>query len=310
VENVFNLDSRIVKTLTWLFIPAKLTQEYFKGKHKTYYHPIRLYLVMSIIFFAVLNLKESPIVNFDLGHVTKDLVDDAQKEVYFSEFKTLLDSINQEIIIGNNQSLVKETLDTLMNKMPITKERDSIDLTLHFPRNFKVNLEQGYKFDKLDMLTLAPDSLIKKYEVNRFYSKIAIKQSVRFMRDQGLFAKQIASSLPLMLLAMMPALALFMKLLYVRRRRFFIEHLVFNFHHHAFMFLVLSLLFLIPENHIENIIRYGIIGVFIFLFIAMKLYYEQGVFKTLLKYILFNLFYLLSFLLMLVVTFIISLLLF
>ena len=55
VDNVFNLDSRIVQTLRWLCIPAKLTKEYFKGKHKSYYHPIRLYLVLSIIFFTVLN---------------------------------------------------------------------------------------------------------------------------------------------------------------------------------------------------------------------------------------------------------------
>ena len=51
-DQVFNLDSKLFKTLGALFIPGKLTKEYFLGKRKSYAPPIRLFLVMVIIFLG------------------------------------------------------------------------------------------------------------------------------------------------------------------------------------------------------------------------------------------------------------------
>lgn len=48
-DAVFNIESRTLRTLRALFIPGKLTEEYFEGRHKRYVHPLRTLLVMSIL---------------------------------------------------------------------------------------------------------------------------------------------------------------------------------------------------------------------------------------------------------------------
>ena len=47
LENVFSLDSKLFKTSLGLFIPGKLTNEFFTGKHKSFATPSRLFLASS-----------------------------------------------------------------------------------------------------------------------------------------------------------------------------------------------------------------------------------------------------------------------
>jgi len=302
LDNVFNLNSRIVQTIKWLFIPAKLTKEYFKGKHKTYYHPIRLYLVLSLIFFATLNFiaNVDDVVNINLGEEGK-LEDSVAKEAYKITFLEEIDTRSEQIALFKD-STAKVALDSLKKIMSKTlEEKDS----------FNITLAGGVKyFDYTDVVTLNGKELVEKYKIEGFWNQIFTKQVIHFVHDQASFARQLINNFPLMLLAMMPFLALFMKLLYIRRNRFYVEHLVLNFHHHAFAFLLLTLLFLIPETHREYFILPVIAAIFIFLYFTMKRYYGQGYVKTLLKYMAFNFFYLFSFLVVLVITFMISFLLF
>ncbi|MCF7920839.1 MAG: DUF3667 domain-containing protein [Candidatus Cloacimonetes bacterium] len=52
ISHVFNLDSRFYITLKYLITkPGFLTGEYFKGKRESYISPIRLYLIISMVYF-------------------------------------------------------------------------------------------------------------------------------------------------------------------------------------------------------------------------------------------------------------------
>lgn len=48
-----------------LFRPGLLTTEYLAGRRKRYVEPLRLYLSLSILFFAVLKLSQVEMVHFD-----------------------------------------------------------------------------------------------------------------------------------------------------------------------------------------------------------------------------------------------------
>lgn len=307
LDNVFNLDARIVQTLRWLFIPAKLTQEYFKGKHKTYYHPIRLYLVMSIIFFAALNFvgeigdgTDIVKMNFDGKETTlEEMIEkEANKIIFLEELDTLSGQIAEF-----QEGTAKAALDSLKKKIGVGLiNRDSFNLTLAMNNN--------RKFDYKDMLLMDGKELVEKYEIKGFWNQLFVRQSIHFAHDQSGYVRELINNIPLMLLAMMPFLALALKGLYFRRKRFFVEHLVLNFHHHAFAFLLLTLVFLLPKSLMEAMLLPAIITIFGFLFLTMKRYYGQGFGKTFLKFMVFNFFYLFSFLIVLFITLIISLLLF
>jgi hypothetical protein len=51
----FNVDSKLFITLKLLLLkPAKLTHEFLAGKRAKYISPIRLYLLISLVYFFIL----------------------------------------------------------------------------------------------------------------------------------------------------------------------------------------------------------------------------------------------------------------
>ena len=61
---VFNLDNQLFRSLAALIVPGRLTNEYFKGRIKRYFHPIRMFFVQ---FFEV-NLVT--IFGYPFGDIT------------------------------------------------------------------------------------------------------------------------------------------------------------------------------------------------------------------------------------------------
>jgi hypothetical protein len=63
LEGITHSDSRLWVTLNYLlFMPGKLTNEFIAGRRVSYLPPIRLYLVLSVMFFLLV-----PAPNADLG---------------------------------------------------------------------------------------------------------------------------------------------------------------------------------------------------------------------------------------------------
>lgn len=84
--------------------------------------------------------------------------------------------------------------------------------------------------------------------------------------------------------ALVPLFALWLRLLYRRRERFFVPHLVFALHFHtlAFVLLVAGVSgTLLLGNQIPSLIAY--LGVLAMLFLSLRRVYGEGVLKTLAK---------------------------
>ncbi|WP_028102126.1 DUF3667 domain-containing protein [Pseudoduganella violaceinigra] len=63
------LEGRLWGSITrLLFRPGLLTTEYLAGRRKRYVEPLRLYLSLSIIFFAVLKFSDAEVVTLDSAH--------------------------------------------------------------------------------------------------------------------------------------------------------------------------------------------------------------------------------------------------
>ena len=55
VHTLFHLDGKFFWTLKHLFVPGKLTLEFFKGHHKRYAHPVQLFLVLGALCFGIVS---------------------------------------------------------------------------------------------------------------------------------------------------------------------------------------------------------------------------------------------------------------
>lgn len=112
--------------------------------------------------------------------------------------------------------------------------------------------------------------------------------------DSGQSLERAAvDNIPIMMVIFIPVLALLMKLLYPLSGRYYVEHLIFYLHYHAFGFFMLTLLIFIYESgslvgwsdtvwRIFSIVFSGYMA--IYLFIAMRRVYAQGWFATSIKY--------------------------
>jgi len=68
------LEGRLWGTITrLLFRPGLLTNEYLAGRRKRYVEPLRLYLSLSILFFAIVKFGGADIANFDAQPVPPDV---------------------------------------------------------------------------------------------------------------------------------------------------------------------------------------------------------------------------------------------
>ena len=114
-QTIFNVDSKLFLSLKYLiFRPGFLTKEYIEGKRVSYLPPIRIYLVLSFLFFfliSVFDFDEKTKLNRSISEIEKAGVDFTLggKDVFVStkEFKRM-----------KYNGTLKESLDSLTSEMP------------------------------------------------------------------------------------------------------------------------------------------------------------------------------------------------
>ncbi len=124
---------------------------------------------------------------------------------------------------------------------------------------------------------------------NLFKSKIGKPTPERMVAIKD----QFISRLPTTNFILMPVVAGIFALLYLRRKRFYVEHLVFTLHYYSFIFMVMTVTSLVPPNFlISTILRtIAVLWVLAYLPIALIRNYQQGIFKTFLKLGIFGFIY-------------------
>ncbi len=304
-ESVFNVDSRFLKTLLHIFIPAKLTKRYFEGKHKSYSHPLRLFFGVAVIHIAVIGYVANKHINLEKTEVDKIESKLAKIETYKlieeyelanqnalddPELAATIDSLKR--FVWNKGELQFDTTST----MPIMRfDFDSMKISPVFIKNH-------------DIAKLSVDTLIHKYKIEDPLTKMMLQQQVKAQDNPKSVMLFGLGNMIWMLFVLLPATAFFMKLLYVRRKYFFVEHLVYLYHWHSVAFIFASIYFLLLSLIPESFIALLLFLILLFGFLALKKYYKQGFFKSLIKFILILAFYQIILGVMIAITSLISLL--
>ncbi len=130
----------------------------------------------------------------------------------------------------------------------------------------------------------------------------------RVMADDGrALLGKLRDNVPAALFVLLPLMALVLKVTYPLSKRYYVEHLLFVVHYHAFVFLMLTLQVLfarfgalvrIPESAIDAVLFATALYIPAYLFRSMQRVYGQGVFITVVKYVFLLLAYFFGFILM------------
>ena len=288
LESVLSLDSRFLKTIFNILIPAKLTRLYFEGKHKSYSHPLRLFFGLAVIHMAIIGFVANKYIE-----LPESTLEESKNKVIRAETYELIENFeNEHGALINNEEVIK-VLDTIKSYV-WEKANIQIDTVSVMPVPYfnPDSLEVSYVFIKeYDLAKLTKEELITKYGINNYITKLILTQIIKARENPKSVIIFGLSNMIWMLLILLPMTALFMKILYIRRKFFFVEHLVFLLNWHSLSFILVSLYLLI------SIMNTGILGLLLFLillwgYLSLKKYYKQGHFKSIIKFIMILTFYL------------------
>jgi hypothetical protein len=247
--------------------PGFLTKEYISGRIVRYTAPFRLYLMTSIVFFLLLSF---------FGLRTMDN----------TAFGDVPSSAATNLAAG---LAALEQIDT--TGMPV-ETQEAIDLAMS-GLSERLDEEAGNATagaDSDDFVTrpgMQPWAIEMSRSQNRGVSRVLVE---RVTRRYGHLPAEAASRemfrqyveyVPHTVFMLLPIFALVLKVLYVRRRRYYVEHFIFALHVHAFVFLALTLMLLIGNESVRGLLT---VGVGIYVWLAMKKVYGQGWLRTTAKY--------------------------
>ncbi|MGH7464371.1 MAG: hypothetical protein ACREK1_04290, partial [Longimicrobiales bacterium] len=86
---------------------------------------------------------------------------------------------------------------------------------------------------------------------------------------------------PHMVFLLLPLFALMLKLLYIRRSRYYAEHFVFALHVHAFVFVMFTVMFILPWDWLNGML---VLWIVVYVWLALQRVYRQGWFRTTVKW--------------------------
>lgn len=250
------VDSKLFRSIIpLLFKPGHLTNEYLAGKRASLIRPLRMYLFASFVFFLVLSLSDNNFINVGGDKSEVATADSAVVDSTVTQLDRQLSGVLDSTEIRQLKSTIAR--DMADSTKPDSAMIDSSKL-LHVQ---KVNYEPQSQVISVDFSIKG-----KQYHYNI---------------NQNTFKKNFIGNLPTMMFFLLPLFALYLKLLYIHRKRLYVEHLVFSLYTHAFVFLVEALIIIIPWGLPETILGWSIV---LYLYIAMKQVYEQGYLKTFVKF--------------------------
>ncbi len=261
----FTFDSKFFRSLVPLLIsPGHLTREYLKGRRVTYIFPLRLYLFTTFLFFFVAT------VNTKMDFV-KFIKSDGLKDSTKVD-KAVKDSLDNE----------KKSFEELIKSRVNEDVAYSIDSTIS-SKKVKVS-GPGFKFS-FNENDKKEQSAFERYMNNKGKYLASLKDG------SGMFWKEVINQLPKVMFLLLPLFACFLKLLYVRRKILYVEHLVFSLHIHTFIFIMLIIVSLISNIYVTFAI---IFLIFLYIFLALYNFYEQSIMKSIFKYFILMAFYFIS----------------
>ncbi len=260
LSEAFEVDGRIVRSLKLLlFKPGQLTAEFSADRRASYVSPIRLYLFASLLFFFLVSvfseiapgaIGQNIEIDVDrMESISRDRVEEIEEHLDERTIAAL------EEILANRGSLAREIVISMMDP-----ERSAKPLPPGAP---------------------APpdDGAAQVSEPMSTAEIVMFSAVVNAVSDPARFVSDLLENAPLAMFLLLPAYALLLKLLYVRKGIFYVEHLVFALHLHSLVFLIYALLLLLPDmgSFVENVAM-GSMGLYHWL--ALKRYYRSGWFAT------------------------------
>jgi hypothetical protein len=338
-DSFLNWDTKFLHSVNQLLIhPWQLTNDFNAGRRARYVHPLRLYLIASIVFFLVaravdwdsngpiqltaqdrtelvasLNKMIEPnspltpeqraqveLARTKLADVQGALTAEERAEVR-KAFKAYIKSEVRKTLSAEERAKMATTM-ARIPKIP--------DVPTHMtPPAVPTPPDLSASLPVIEPEPPAPPSTTTATPKPPFHfsagppgekkSPFALwleKQVKEKIGEDGarakLFLETLRSNIPAMMLCCIPLFAFILKILYIRRGRYYVEHLVYALHIHTFLYVsvIITSLAVMGANRTVPALAGWItavmtIAIVVQIFLSIRRVYKQGWFMTLLKFL-------------------------
>lgn len=290
----FEINSRLSVTMAALFMrPGFLSAEFSRNRRARYLSPFRLYLFASLLFFFVLSLTvelprplapglfpgeargtgaaparvERGVGAFRVS-VDEDQTDDSTPRPEAAE----LDADESDAIAA-----LKAELDA-----PIQRMVDDIVGRPSVGREVLVQAAAG-------VFNADPAPTLDDFD------RYMLEQSVEVLHRPWAVVDRFIEYLPVAMFFVLPLYAALLKLLYIRHRRFYSEHLIFGMHIHTVAFIGFTVAAvlgqLLPDAAMDWVRRALVVALLVYYYLALKHFYANTWRRTAVKFVLLLGFY-------------------
>lgn len=279
IETVFSLDNRLFRTLKTLAIPGRLTSYFLSGRQKPYFHPLRLFFVSGVLMVAAFSFYTTSSIGDALDASVEERRAIAYENLHAENLRTAIDSIRQNYPGPD----VAAATDSLLNRLRSIATDKSFIGYMNYEGGFTFTPTE-LDFSHTDYMLLTPEEIVQKYEIKGLINQYQVKQIVRLTRLGLPGVTALMGQIIWGLVMLVPMTALMLKLIYIRRKRKYVEHFIFTLHVHAFLFLAMFLAALeLLLAGTTWLLILGLVGSLIYFLLSLKSVYGQGWDKTLVK---------------------------
>ena len=317
LSNFLNYDSKLLLTLyTMLVRPGTITRNYINGKRVSYTNPFRFLLSLAFLYFLMVTYdsqlsdlddlrledkieRTGPLsFSFETDTEENDSIARAEK---IKTAKAQIDSLEnlKKIKIPGIQNI--DTLQTIIQDgMDAQVRKDSFMLAN--PKGFLAQLQNDgaslgeraeffFTYLQKDSIKTFEDAKKKYGAIETWRNKLAFngsKSTLKAIAQPGTYLNNTIAKLPLVIFFFLPVFTVFIFLVYIRKSYTYTDHLIFSFHNQSLLFILLVLSWII-DALFKTATAWIAFAVFsVYLFQAMRKFYGQGIFKTIIKYLFLN----------------------
>lgn len=294
-QDITHFDGKFFSTVKLLvFKPGFLSREYMAGRRMSYLNPIRMYIFTSAFFFLIF---------FSLMHFDTDKT--PEKKTFAKAMKTLQrkeKEAKDELAVAKDSMEVKE-LQRYINDVQGDIETLRKDSTAYDKLKTRV-YTNGFNIYSGNYKTVAEydsaENALPEKDRDNWLGRIimrralAVKEKYKNASFQNVLLAKFIHSFPQILFISLPLFALLLKMLYSRRKQFYyVNHGIFSVHLYIFCFI--TFLAMIGVSEAEDWLGWNWltvlnailgIGIFFYLYKAMRNFYQQRRAKTIFKFIL------------------------
>ncbi|WP_445382817.1 DUF3667 domain-containing protein [Robiginitalea sp. IMCC43444] len=302
LSSLIDYDSRLWKSLVSLLTrPGRISLDYIAGKRVSYSNPFRFLLSLAFVYFLLLGfagnlgdldnvnldskISSDPDSEFSWGLGTDQFSDAAQQVMDSLETEGKIDSKK----LANSIVEAQRKKDSAMIADP--KGYLSGLSGKGFTERFIGKSNLFFKLIHEDTL-FSYDDAAKKYKLddkneNRVAFDMA-KSVQRALQRPGSFLSDFMTKLPFATFFFLPLFTVFVWGVYIRKNYTYTDNLIFSFHNQSLLFILLIISFLI-----DLLLKIDSSGIFLlvfgfYLYKAMRNFYKQGRFKTIIKFLILN----------------------